>query len=162
MKIPFGFAGGLHDRDTGLVLFGFRDYDPDVGRWTAKDPVGLTPISIDLYGYCLNDPINWIDPLGLPFLVGGGSVVALGGLEASGGVVIDPGSEGRKVDLYGSAGTGVGLNVSADVFAGWIKGDVTGITENINLVLGPVSLTAFIDPMSSSKGTTRRICYGLC
>jgi YD repeat-containing protein len=36
--IPFGFAGGLHDRDTGLVRFGFRDYDPDIGRWTAKDP----------------------------------------------------------------------------------------------------------------------------
>jgi hypothetical protein len=30
--IPFGFAGGLHDRDTGLVRFGYRDYDPDTGR----------------------------------------------------------------------------------------------------------------------------------
>jgi len=34
---PFGFAGGLHDRDTGLVRFGARDYDPETGRWTAKD-----------------------------------------------------------------------------------------------------------------------------
>ncbi len=33
--IPFGFAGGLFDVDTGLVRFGFRDYDADVGRWTA-------------------------------------------------------------------------------------------------------------------------------
>lgn len=39
--IPFGFAGGLHDRHTGLVRFGFRDYDPDTGRWTAKDPIGF-------------------------------------------------------------------------------------------------------------------------
>ena len=31
-EVPFGFAGGLYDRDTGLVRFGFRDYDPDVGR----------------------------------------------------------------------------------------------------------------------------------
>lgn len=37
--IPFGFAGGLHDRDTGLVRFGFRDYSPELGRWTAKDPI---------------------------------------------------------------------------------------------------------------------------
>jgi RHS repeat-associated protein len=36
-EVPFGFAGGLHDRDIGLVRFGYRDYDPDVGRWTAKD-----------------------------------------------------------------------------------------------------------------------------
>ena len=66
-KIPFGFAGGLHDRDTGLVRFGFRDYDPDVGRWTAKDSIGFAGGDTDLYGYCINDPINLIDPLGLEF-----------------------------------------------------------------------------------------------
>ena len=63
--IPFGFAGGLHDRDTSLVRFGYRDYDPDVGRWTAKDPIGFAGGNTDLYGYCLNDPINWIDSEGL-------------------------------------------------------------------------------------------------
>lgn len=47
------------------ILFGFRDYDPDVGRWTAKDPILFLGGSIDLYGYCLNDPLNWIDPFGL-------------------------------------------------------------------------------------------------
>jgi RHS repeat-associated protein len=64
-KVPFGFAGGLHDRDTGLVRFGYRDYDPDVGRWTAKDPIGFEGGDTDLYGYCLNDPVNWVDPFGL-------------------------------------------------------------------------------------------------
>jgi RHS repeat-associated protein len=34
---PFGFAGGLWDRDTGLIRFGARDYDPTTGRWTSKD-----------------------------------------------------------------------------------------------------------------------------
>jgi RHS repeat-associated protein len=34
---PFGFAGGLYDQDTKLVRFGARDYDPNSGRWTAKD-----------------------------------------------------------------------------------------------------------------------------
>jgi RHS repeat-associated protein len=64
-SIPFGFAGGLHDRDTGLVRFGFRDYDPDVGRWTAKDPIFFAGGDTDLYGYVLNDPVNFIDPKGL-------------------------------------------------------------------------------------------------
>ncbi len=63
--IPFGFAGGLHDRDTNLVRFGFRDYDPDVGRWTAKDPIGFRGGDVDLYKYASHNPINWIDPLGL-------------------------------------------------------------------------------------------------
>jgi RHS repeat-associated protein len=38
---PFGFAGGIYDQHTGLVRFGARDYDPKIGRWTAKDPIGL-------------------------------------------------------------------------------------------------------------------------
>ena len=38
---PFGFVGGLYDRDTGLVRFGARDYDPETGRWTAKDQTGF-------------------------------------------------------------------------------------------------------------------------
>jgi len=65
LTVPFGFAGGLYDRDTGLVRFGFRDYDPDVGRWTAKDPIGFAGGDTNLYGYCLNDPLNFFDPHGL-------------------------------------------------------------------------------------------------
>ena len=36
---PFGFAGGLYDPLSGLVHFGERDYDPEAGRWSAKDPL---------------------------------------------------------------------------------------------------------------------------
>ncbi|GBC62892.1 hypothetical protein DENIS_3876 [Desulfonema ishimotonii] len=64
-EVPFGFAGGLHDRDTGLVRFGYRDYDPDTGRWTAKDPILFAGGDTDLYGYCVGDPVNWVDPDGL-------------------------------------------------------------------------------------------------
>ena len=38
---PFAFAGGIYDPDTGLVRFGARDYDPSVGRWTARIQKGL-------------------------------------------------------------------------------------------------------------------------
>lgn len=79
--MPFGFAGGLHDRDTGLVRFGARDYDPATGKWTAKDPidfaggdlnllsyvdiVGKPSIQTNLYLYTSANPINIIDPSGL-------------------------------------------------------------------------------------------------
>lgn len=66
---PFGFAGGLYDRDTKLVRFGARDYDPQTGRWTAKDPILFAGRSLNLYGYVLNDPVNLIDPIGkMPIL----------------------------------------------------------------------------------------------
>ena len=63
--VPFGFVGGFHDREAGLIRFGFRDYDPDVGRWSAKDPILFAGGDTDLYGYCLNDPVNLVDPWGL-------------------------------------------------------------------------------------------------
>lgn len=62
--LPFGFAGGLYDKDTKLVHFGARDYDPEIGRWIQKDPVGFSKGELNLYGYVLNDPINGIDPTG--------------------------------------------------------------------------------------------------
>ncbi len=69
VSVPFGFAGGLHDRDTGLVRFGFRDYDPDTGRWSAKDPIGFEGGDADLYGYVLNNPVMLVDPIGLELFV---------------------------------------------------------------------------------------------
>jgi RHS repeat-associated protein len=60
---PFGFAGGLYDRDTGLVRLGARDYDPHTGQWTAKDPILLAG-GINVYEYCGNDPVNYIDSTG--------------------------------------------------------------------------------------------------
>ena len=62
---PFGFAGGIYDADTGLVRFGARDYDAEVGRWTAKDPIRFDAGESNLYAYALTDPVNLIDASGL-------------------------------------------------------------------------------------------------
>ena len=62
--VLFGYAGGLQDRDTGLIRFGARDYDPMVGRWTSKEPLGFNG-SDNFYVYAENDPVNKVDPDGL-------------------------------------------------------------------------------------------------
>ncbi len=62
---PFGFAGGFYDPGTGLVRFGARDYDAELGRWTSKDPIGFIFSKKSLYGYTSNDPLDFIDPTGL-------------------------------------------------------------------------------------------------
>jgi hypothetical protein len=46
------------------VRFGARDYDPQTGRWTAKDPLGFGAGDTNLYGYVLSDPVNLTDPNG--------------------------------------------------------------------------------------------------
>jgi RHS repeat-associated protein len=61
---PFGFTGGLYDRDTGLTRLGSRDYDAAIGRWTIKDPIRFLGGDTNLYGYLYGDPLNQTDVTG--------------------------------------------------------------------------------------------------
>ena len=95
--VPFGFAGGLHDRDTGLVRFGARNYDPAIGRWTAKDPIDFAGGDANLYGYVANNPVNKIDPWGLENLRPQKSPYYFGRKDS----VIEPGSSvGSYMENY--------------------------------------------------------------
>lgn len=57
------FQGQYLDRETGLHYNTFRFFDPEVGRFTQADPIGLLG-GLNLYLYSSN-PLKWIDPLGL-------------------------------------------------------------------------------------------------
>jgi RHS repeat-associated protein len=63
--LPFGFAGGLYDYQTGIVRFGARDYDPEYARWTSKDPISFRGGDENLFGYVAQEPVNDNDPSGL-------------------------------------------------------------------------------------------------
>ena len=111
---PFAFAGGLHDPDTGLLRFGARDYDPEVGRWTAKDPTGFAGGDTNLYAYAGGDPVNYIDPNGeLAFLAplviaavkGALAGAAIGGGMALGSELIEVGGDIDCVD-WGNVSAG--------------------------------------------------------
>ena len=78
--LPFGFAGGIFDRDTGLVRFGARDYDPSVGRWVSKDPILFGGGDSNLYGYVGGDGVNGIDITGRIAINLGGQADAAAGL----------------------------------------------------------------------------------
>ena len=54
---PFGFAGGIYDRDAGLVRFGARDYEAGSGRWMSHDP----RLTRNFFKYSLNNPVNYLD-----------------------------------------------------------------------------------------------------
>ncbi|MBI5543612.1 MAG: hypothetical protein HY901_06975 [Deltaproteobacteria bacterium] len=74
---PFGFAGGLHDRDLGMVRFGRRFYDPETGRFIRQEPVlkrpavvaayALSGTALHPYSYAANNPMYYYDPDGRCF-----------------------------------------------------------------------------------------------
>ena len=55
------FTGKETDRGTGLVYFGARYYDPEVGRWTTVDPGRQ---GLNWYVYCNDNPLKYVDPDG--------------------------------------------------------------------------------------------------
>jgi RHS repeat-associated protein len=61
---PFGFMGGLHDADTGLVTVGHRNYDAEVGRPTVSDPIRFGRAETSLHENAVNDPINLAQAVG--------------------------------------------------------------------------------------------------
>ncbi|MCT1545863.1 MULTISPECIES: RHS repeat-associated core domain-containing protein [Kocuria] len=64
---PFQFKGGIHDRSTNWVKFGYRWYSVGTGRFTQRDTLDapLDPANANRYTFAGNDPINYSDPLGL-------------------------------------------------------------------------------------------------
>jgi RHS repeat-associated protein len=69
MSFDFGFTGHYRHAASNLYVTLYRAYDPALGRWISRDPIGESG-GINLYGYVLNNSTNWIDPLGLDVFVG--------------------------------------------------------------------------------------------
>ncbi|MNJ99777.1 putative deoxyribonuclease RhsB [compost metagenome] len=114
---PYGFAGGILDQDTQLLKFGARNYDPEVGRWTSKDPILFMGGDANLYGYTWNDPVNFVDPMGLwgfQIGVGAGGMLGLGGAGFSGGLAVTYSqSHGLQIGGYLSSQWNGGIGASA-------------------------------------------------
>ena len=142
---PFGFAGGLYDVDTGLVRFGARDYDAEIGRWTAKDPIGFDGGDGNLYVYVGNDPVNFVDqdgkfPLALiiPLVSGliSGAIDAFNASQQCNPSVGNIAKAFGKGFLSGAVGAGTGFGVGGAV--GGVIGE--GLKQGINGDFDPVSL----------------------
>lgn len=72
---PLRFPGQYADAETGLHYNYFRHYDPETGRYTTPDPLGLAsapnPVTY------VHNPHTWTDPLGLAPDCGNGDVVTV-------------------------------------------------------------------------------------
>ncbi|WP_370678218.1 RHS repeat-associated core domain-containing protein [Pleomorphomonas sp. PLEO] len=126
----FGYAGLLNEPDSGLGLATYRAYDPKVGRWISRDPIGERgDPARNLYGYVGEDPINHFDPLGLWTVNIGisGSIniplygpVGIGGV-GFGGIAFD--SNGNVGWYYGGGGgPGGGAGISGGIQVGGSNG----------------------------------------
>ncbi|MGN8912989.1 RHS repeat domain-containing protein [Anaerofustis butyriciformans] len=61
------YTGQIYDKETGNYYYNARYYNPQNGRFITMDTYRgelEEPLSLHLYAYCANDPINYTDPSG--------------------------------------------------------------------------------------------------
>jgi len=64
---PFRFTGQYFDSEIEEYYLRARQYNPRIGRFTSRDPIGgefQKPLTLHKYLYCRSDPVNHIDPNG--------------------------------------------------------------------------------------------------
>ncbi len=145
------FTGRRFDPKTGLYYYRMRYYSPDLGRFLQPDPIGYAD-GMNIYAYCGNNPLTFVDPMGLkkgtarkpdadgmslsaswvnPFTSRTGGVKGRNRMNFSG-------SRG-KPDFYDYDGGGFGLDVGIafEYVAAWGEGSWDGTFKSINISYGP-------------------------
>jgi RHS repeat-associated protein len=70
LENPLRYTAREFDEESGLYYNRFRYYDPVVGRFISRDPIGLRG-GTNLYSYVNNNSMRWRDPYGLiPYFFG--------------------------------------------------------------------------------------------
>ena len=122
---PFTYTGREWDSVANSYFYRARFFDPHIGRFLSKDPLGLSQGPVQ-YAYVANNPVNYVDPTGRFFgyddavVAGGGALVGFGTVFvhdiASGAIVNNKwSSAGAYVGatLGGAAGAEAGYYVGA-------------------------------------------------
>jgi len=162
---PYTYTGRELDPESGLYYYRARYYDPNSGRFLTEEPIRFAGGSTNFYVYVGNNPIRFIDPLGLfafgfsldlstinPFTSTGGGTY---------GINLQYTSEvGWNVYVYGtpnnvqSVGFEVGLSGTFNLALG--RGNWTGpfdqYTGSYGLVQAGFFNTPPDDPSSSYSG----------
>jgi RHS repeat-associated protein len=154
---PYTYTGREWDKETGLYYYRARYYDPTIGRFINRDPIGILGniynnqynVSFDqyvssvqnTYAYTENNPVNYIDPSGLWSL-------SVGVYYGYGGTVTFGRDNGKSFVMV-EGGVGIGGKLKFKPFGRFPdvpnkdacdKGGFLGFSGGAGGYLGPASL----------------------
>ena len=154
---PYRYRGYYYDKESGLYYCITRYYSPELCIFTSIDSIEYLDCEsingLDLYCYCLNNPIMYVDPSGhfaisltmLGLIIGAVVGATAGGIAAY-NIAKDHGAEGWE--LFGWTMAGI---VGGGVIGGALGAGVGALVTKATGVIG-LSITKYsIIPI---KGTT--------
>ena len=128
-KNPFRYRSYYYDFETGLYYLNSRYYDPELGRYINADDISVLESTkevhngLNLYAYCLNNPVNTSDDNGdipnwLKWLLGALIIIVL--------AVATVFSGGTAGVLFGAALYSSVTTAVSSAIIGGIIGGITG------------------------------------
>ena len=127
---PFRYRGYYYDTESNLYYLNSRYYNPEIGRFINADDIDYlgadsSPLSYNLFAYCLNNPVNrfdvngnWSMPNWLKVTVG---AVAIAGL-----AVATVCTGGAAAVICGAALSGAIAGGASGAVMGAIGGGISG------------------------------------
>ena len=150
---PIRYRGYYYDTETGLYYLKARYYDPETGRFITQDNVSyLVPdhvMGLNLYLYCVNNPVMNVDPTGCIFIFS--LLISMGISALIGGTF-------SGVKAYNSGERG--LDLFADICGGIIYGAAIGATIALGGATGLAATGATVIGFNLSAGLAFGISVG--
>jgi RHS repeat-associated protein len=119
------FTARDRDPDTGWYNYRYRYYNPTLGRFVHRDPVGIGSGDFNLYRYALNNPARWKDSFGLEAIIvfnNGTSLTSPTGGDFLKQLQAAADNSIKSIDIYGHSD---GINQSFNPSEGNPNGGIT-------------------------------------
>ena len=121
----------MNPAETGLYYLQSRYYDPETGRFINADSVSYlgadgTPLSYNLYAYCLNNPVNRTDENG-SWSLPNWAKVAVGAVATVAAVAVTVATGGAMAPIL----IGVAASTVTSGAIGYMTGGVEGMKDGL-------------------------------
>ena len=141
--IAYRYAGQRFDPETGLYYMRARYYSVKAGRFLSPDPIGYDD-GPNIYAYVGNNPINFIDPLGLACVCGDAPNRAMSGYRSARDAEIVAAIALTAVSVFPIAGELMDGYVAVDFFGQYSTAEraLAAASLGVNATTGGVAPNA--------------------
>ncbi|UDQ98383.1 RHS repeat-associated core domain-containing protein [Lentisphaerota bacterium WC36G] len=177
---PFRFSSEYAEKETGLVYYNYRYYNPVNGKWLKRDPIEEDG-GMNVYGFVNNNSVSYYDNLGNsmalgqsgPYSVGGNSTDARPNSSGNHSGGSSGGHGGTTSSPYMPGITGPrntpqdNTSSNAGVACSFLLGEFSMSTDNKGCTTACISITSSLAGAGASAGvgdskTPISIYAGIC